>query len=183
VSGIILFNMIAFPPLDACSYIGIDSGASPVSLSLFFDILLACCDGITREEYVNGQFKTNLPAFSNKATVLKQCRKTLWKSLHDIKIHNITVGENMIHVYMDNETFGHKKIIFDAFQYSDKANKDKTNCTNYINCLTKASNISSTFNSCQSLFVNSIVTKTELNVESPVYLFNCDFKSNNLFYI
>lgn len=34
----ILFNLVAFPPLDACSYMGIDSGASPVSVNILFKI-------------------------------------------------------------------------------------------------------------------------------------------------
>lgn len=137
---------------------------------------MACCDGITKEEYINGQFKTNLPAFSNRAAVLRQCRKTLWKSLHDFKIHNITVSEKTLHIYMDNDTFNHRKLIFEAFQPSDS----QTRRTKYINCMIKNSEISFKNDSPESLFVNSIVTKTELNIQFEVYVFNCDFKSSKI---
>lgn len=140
---------------------------------------MACCDGIAKDEYVNGQFKSNLPVFSNKATVLKLCRKTLWKNLHGFKIHNITASENTLHIYMDNQTFGHRKILFNAFKLLDKE-KNTLNGIQCVNCMIKSSNVSSTFNSSESLFVNSIITKTDLNVESSIYLFNCDFKSSKI---
>lgn len=140
---------------------------------------MACCDGITKHEYINGQFKSNLPVFSNRATVLKLCRKTLWKSLHGFKVHNITVSEQALHIYMDNQTFEHRKIIFSAFKLLDKE-KDSLNGIKCINCMIKSSNISSNINPSESLFVNSILTKVDLSVEYSVYLFNCDFKSSRI---
>ncbi|XP_041626895.1 L-fucose kinase isoform X3 [Vulpes lagopus] len=42
------------PPLDACTYMGLDSGARPVQLSLFFDILLCMARNVNREDFLSG---------------------------------------------------------------------------------------------------------------------------------
>ncbi|CAF0975030.1 unnamed protein product [Brachionus calyciflorus] len=174
----ILFNLIIYPPMDACSYIGIDSGASPVSLSLFFDILLACCGGIDKEQYLNGQFKTNLPAFSNRAAVLKQCRLTLWNNLHHFKIHNITVSRHVKHVYMDNETFLHRKLILDSIgSYFEENSKIKKPIQKMLHCLIEDSKINSNDN---PTLINCFITKCNLNIENDVYILNCDFKSSKI---
>ncbi|NXA41609.1 FUK kinase, partial [Eudromia elegans] len=42
------------PPLDACTYMGLDSGAPPIQLSLFFDVVLSMASGVTEQEFVQG---------------------------------------------------------------------------------------------------------------------------------
>uniref|UniRef100_A0A8B9JNX4 L-fucose kinase n=1 Tax=Astyanax mexicanus TaxID=7994 RepID=A0A8B9JNX4_ASTMX len=43
------------PPLDGCTYLGMDSGAPPLQISLFLDILLCLCSEPTETEFVNGE--------------------------------------------------------------------------------------------------------------------------------
>ncbi|RLW01216.1 hypothetical protein DV515_00008186 [Chloebia gouldiae] len=63
VCGIVFFSSDAaeqllathvIPPLDACTYMGLDSGAPPIQLSLFFDIVLCMAGGMTEEDFVKG---------------------------------------------------------------------------------------------------------------------------------
>ncbi|NWS25046.1 FUK kinase, partial [Polioptila caerulea] len=63
VCGIVFFSSDAaeqllathvIPPLDACTYMGLDSGAPPIQLSLFFDIVLCMAVGMTEEDFVKG---------------------------------------------------------------------------------------------------------------------------------
>ncbi|KAM6123499.1 L-fucose kinase [Phoenicopterus ruber ruber] len=63
VCGVVFFSSDAaeqllathvIPPLDACTYMGLDSGAPPIQLSLFFDIVLCMAGGMTEEEFVKG---------------------------------------------------------------------------------------------------------------------------------
>ena len=50
----ILTNIHLYPPLDACTYMGVDSGASPLRIELYSDIMEALGDSpLTYEEYMN----------------------------------------------------------------------------------------------------------------------------------
>ena len=50
----ILTNIHLYPPLDACTYMGVDSGATPLRIELYSDIMEALGDSpLTYEEYMN----------------------------------------------------------------------------------------------------------------------------------
>ncbi|NWS76184.1 FUK kinase, partial [Crotophaga sulcirostris] len=81
VCGVVFFSSDAaeqllathvIPPLDACTYMGLDSGAPPIQLSLFFDIVLCMTGGVTEEEFVKG---------GGDASV-RSARSVLWTALH-----------------------------------------------------------------------------------------------------
>jgi hypothetical protein len=55
-------------------------------LSLFFDILLATCDDINKDIYIQGMFKTNLNAPKNNLAIIKQARSCLWDNIRHFKI-------------------------------------------------------------------------------------------------
>ncbi|KAI0236301.1 L-fucose kinase [Lamellibrachia satsuma] len=61
VSGVVYFSAkiaekLLMSPLNACTtYLGLDSGARPTQLSLFFDILLSMCSDVTREAFISGE--------------------------------------------------------------------------------------------------------------------------------
>ncbi|NWX91313.1 FUK kinase, partial [Nothoprocta pentlandii] len=59
------------PPLDACTYMGLDSGAPPIQLSLFFDIVLSMASGVTEEEFVQGAGDAST----------RRARSVLWAAL------------------------------------------------------------------------------------------------------
>ncbi|ROL52789.1 L-fucose kinase [Anabarilius grahami] len=42
-------------PLDGCTYLGMDSGAPPLEISLFLDILVCLCSDLTEHEFINGE--------------------------------------------------------------------------------------------------------------------------------
>ncbi|XP_054054964.1 L-fucose kinase isoform X2 [Rissa tridactyla] len=80
VCGVVFFSSDAaeqllathvIPPLDACTYMGLDSGAPPIQLSLFFDIVLCMAGGMTEEEFVKG---------GGDASV-RSARSVLWTAL------------------------------------------------------------------------------------------------------
>uniref|UniRef100_A0A663MMZ1 Fucose kinase n=1 Tax=Athene cunicularia TaxID=194338 RepID=A0A663MMZ1_ATHCN len=81
VCGVVFFSSDAaeqllathvIPPLDACTYMGLDSGAPPIQLSLFFDIVLCMAGGMTEEDFVKG---------GSDASV-RSARSVLWTALH-----------------------------------------------------------------------------------------------------
>uniref|UniRef100_A0A8B9MJG6 L-fucose kinase n=1 Tax=Accipiter nisus TaxID=211598 RepID=A0A8B9MJG6_9AVES len=80
VCGVVFFSSDAaeqllathvIPPLDACTYMGLDSGAPPIQLSLFFDIVLCMARGMTEEDFVKG---------SGDASA-RSARSVLWTAL------------------------------------------------------------------------------------------------------
>ncbi|NXR14113.1 FUK kinase, partial [Semnornis frantzii] len=80
VCGVVFFSSDAaeqllathvIPPLDACTYMGLDSGAPPIQLSLFFDMVLCMAAGMTEEGFVKG---------GSDASV-RSARSVLWAAL------------------------------------------------------------------------------------------------------
>ena len=64
-----------------------------LQLSLFFDILLAMCEGVTEEEYISGERGTSyvkhLMSLGETEAILEPRRKArvlLWKELHGLKL-------------------------------------------------------------------------------------------------
>ncbi|XP_072587651.1 L-fucose kinase isoform X3 [Vulpes vulpes] len=71
------------PPLDACTYMGLDSGARPVQLSLFFDILLCMARNVNREDFLSGHPPEMGQGDSDIAGYLQAARAELWRELRD----------------------------------------------------------------------------------------------------
>ncbi|KAM7100388.1 L-fucose kinase isoform 2-T2 [Ciconia maguari] len=80
VCGVVFFSSDAaeqllathvVPPLDACTYMGLDSGAPPIQLSLFFDIVLCMAGGMMEEDFVKGGGDTRV----------RSARSVLWTAL------------------------------------------------------------------------------------------------------
>ena len=48
-----LTNIHLYPPLDACTYMGVDNGATPLRIELYSDIMEALGNSpLTKEEYM-----------------------------------------------------------------------------------------------------------------------------------
>ncbi|XP_070118171.1 L-fucose kinase isoform X6 [Equus przewalskii] len=71
------------PPLDACTYMGLDSGARPVQLSLFFDILLCMARNVNREDFLEGRPPEMGQGGADVAGYLQGARAKLWRELRD----------------------------------------------------------------------------------------------------
>ncbi|EDV25942.1 uncharacterized protein TRIADDRAFT_55544 [Trichoplax adhaerens] len=93
------------PPIDACTYMGIDSGSLPIKLSLFFDILLPMANNVSRENFVTGN---RSGSYGNKddslllpedKALMEHARSVLYDELHQIRIRSILITEG-IHNYM-----------------------------------------------------------------------------------
>ena len=100
-----LLSLTIAPPLDACTYIGLDNGAQPIELSIFFDIALAMCGAIDHDAYVTGErsgvFGTSEKLTGTKGSVMKHARALLWRELHESYQVTAIVVEQGQHSYMD----------------------------------------------------------------------------------
>uniref|UniRef100_A0A8C2V248 L-fucose kinase n=1 Tax=Chinchilla lanigera TaxID=34839 RepID=A0A8C2V248_CHILA len=92
VSGVVFFSVETAerllathvsPPLDACTYMGLDSGARPVQLSLFFDILLCMARNVSRENFLAGRPPEMGQGDMEVADYLQGARAQLWRELRD----------------------------------------------------------------------------------------------------
>ncbi|XP_029058001.1 L-fucose kinase isoform X7 [Monodon monoceros] len=92
VSGLVFFSVETAehllathvsPPLDACTYMGLDSGARPVQLSLFFDILLCMARNVRREDFLVGQPPEMGQGDADIAGYRHGARAELWRELRD----------------------------------------------------------------------------------------------------
>ncbi|XP_060131908.1 L-fucose kinase isoform X3 [Zootoca vivipara] len=92
VCGVVFFSSEAaeqllathvMSPLDACTYMGLDSGAPAIQLSLFFDILLCMAQGVSEEAFVKGQ-RPGMGSGDNvqETGAERSARSVLWKTLH-----------------------------------------------------------------------------------------------------
>uniref|UniRef100_A0A452H8L3 L-fucose kinase n=1 Tax=Gopherus agassizii TaxID=38772 RepID=A0A452H8L3_9SAUR len=81
-----LLSTHVIPPLDACTYLGLDSGAQSIQLSLFFDIVLCMADGVTEEDFVTGRTREVGSGHTKEVAALRSARSVLWKALHAIPL-------------------------------------------------------------------------------------------------
>uniref|UniRef100_A0A3P9Q8C8 L-fucose kinase n=1 Tax=Poecilia reticulata TaxID=8081 RepID=A0A3P9Q8C8_POERE len=69
------------PPLDGCTYLGLDSGAPPLQISLFLDLLKCLCSDLTQDQFVNegraGCSSTDGP----QGATVRAGRTELWRIL------------------------------------------------------------------------------------------------------
>jgi hypothetical protein len=162
-----------------------------IKLSIFFDILLACCSGISKEKYLSGSFKTNHTVPQNQLSILRQARVILWSKMQSYKIHNITVlKDDCISIYVNNETLETRKNLFDNYerflQLSNTSNifyklENHKNNINLLNTQLNHSNV--LFNSDNKInkrtfLINSILDNSIIKFESNVAVVNCEFKNS-----
>uniref|UniRef100_A0A8D0YSM0 L-fucose kinase n=1 Tax=Sus scrofa TaxID=9823 RepID=A0A8D0YSM0_PIG len=93
VSGIVFFSVETAehllathvsPPLDACTYMGLDSGVRPgQELSLFFDILLCMARNVRREDFLVGRPPEMGRGDMETEGYLRGARAELWRELRD----------------------------------------------------------------------------------------------------
>jgi hypothetical protein len=146
--------------------------------------LLACCDGITKEAYLNGSFKTNHLVPHNQSSLLRQARTTLWNSLRDIKIKNVTV-KNEKHFYMKNHKFENRQSIFNEYEAYFKMNNNfkpfdlELAGVKSLNSMITNSK-ATTANQASSFLINTILEDSNVSCDDGVSLLNCHFKSSKI---
>ena len=54
-----LLNVDSLAPVDACTYMGADSGAgAQLAMSLWYDLLPAACPGVTKTDFEEVRYST-----------------------------------------------------------------------------------------------------------------------------
>uniref|UniRef100_I3JWN3 L-fucose kinase n=1 Tax=Oreochromis niloticus TaxID=8128 RepID=I3JWN3_ORENI len=69
------------PPLDGCTYLGLDSGAPPLQVSLFLDVLKCLCSDLTRDQFVSEERAGCSSAVGPRGTAVRSGRAELWRIL------------------------------------------------------------------------------------------------------
>ncbi|XP_069595628.1 L-fucose kinase isoform X1 [Ranitomeya imitator] len=94
VSGIVFLSTetaerflcaLAAAPLDGCTYQGVDSGAEPLEVSLFLDVLMSMCHDVSEETFLSGSRHINQK--------LRNARSVLWKELHDLPLSLVYIPD------------------------------------------------------------------------------------------
>ncbi|XP_020619681.1 L-fucose kinase-like [Orbicella faveolata] len=109
VSGVVYINISivekilsfhVYAPLDACTYYGLDNGADPIQLSLFFDILLCLAEDVTEADFVCGERSGSYGrstrmgtkcSSKDEMTLMRGARASLWKILRGVSLKGGTV--------------------------------------------------------------------------------------------
>ncbi|RVE72163.1 hypothetical protein OJAV_G00058910 [Oryzias javanicus] len=69
------------PPLDGCTYLGLDSGAPPLQISLFLDLLKCLCSDLTLDQFVGDEKADCSSPAHPQGAALKSGRAQLWRIL------------------------------------------------------------------------------------------------------
>lgn len=101
------------PPLDACTYMGLDSGEPPIQLSLFFDVMLPMTTEATEVEFISGQSSRTKDDNPEKDKIMRSARALLWKELSGINIWTCMIEDGSFH-YLSNTILNHKNLIMDC---------------------------------------------------------------------
>uniref|UniRef100_A0A4W4DQH7 L-fucose kinase n=1 Tax=Electrophorus electricus TaxID=8005 RepID=A0A4W4DQH7_ELEEL len=79
------------PPLDGCTYMGMDSGAPPLQISLFLDILMSLCSDQTETKFVNGERPGCSSPLGPQGAAVKSARSVLWRTLRGVALSLVKV--------------------------------------------------------------------------------------------
>ncbi|XP_005105725.1 L-fucose kinase [Aplysia californica] len=109
-------RLLAFytkPPLDACTYMGLDSGQPPFKLSLFFDVLLPMTSAVSEDDFIRGNRGASFgkPATEQPPSSkfnMEYARTMLWRDLHGFRMKAVIIEGGKYH-YMTHTAAEHKK--------------------------------------------------------------------------
>ena len=100
-----MLSLHNLPPLDACTYVGLDNGAKPLSLSLFFDILQCLTTSTTQEDYIAGKYRSSTQQSSETPpAIMERARSLLWKHLRGTKLRSVFL-QGMTHRYFQHVAY------------------------------------------------------------------------------
>lgn len=125
-----LLSFYTKPPLDACTYFGLDSGQPPLKLSLFFDVLLPMTTAVSEPDFVQGErsgtYGQPRTGGGDSKGSMAIARKLLWKELHGYRLRAYMVEGGEVQ-YFSDQALEHKKLLFqplksekDGFTWSPK---------------------------------------------------------------
>ncbi|XP_052231243.1 L-fucose kinase-like isoform X2 [Dreissena polymorpha] len=114
----VLLSFFTKPPLDACTYFGVDSGEPTIRLSLFFDVMLPMCSGVKRQDFRSG---ARCGPYGKHVAVgdiktMRAARTILWDDLNKFRIKACMIEEGTcLFPYTVQE---HKRNILDRMMES-----------------------------------------------------------------
>ncbi|GLD61656.1 L-fucose kinase [Lates japonicus] len=76
-----LLQTHVIPPLDGCTYLGLDSGALPLQISLFLDMLKCLCSDLTQDQFVGEERAGCSSAVGPQGATVRGGRTELWRIL------------------------------------------------------------------------------------------------------
>ncbi|XP_033113326.1 L-fucose kinase-like [Anneissia japonica] len=92
-----LASFCVTPPLDACTFNGLDSGVKLISLSLFFDVLLCMASEVNEEDFISGNRmqKRNTGINENELDKknITRALSLIWKNLRGIRLQAELIQE------------------------------------------------------------------------------------------
>ncbi|KAM9854214.1 L-fucose kinase isoform 1-T1 [Aulostomus maculatus] len=80
------------PPLDGCTYLGLDSGAPPLQISLFLDVLKCLCLDLTQDQFVREERAGCSSAAGPQGAVVRGGRAELWRILRGTPLSMVYVS-------------------------------------------------------------------------------------------
>ncbi|MDX9755056.1 MAG: L-fucokinase [bacterium] len=88
-----ILTLNVLPPLDACTYLGVDSGAVPLRIELYSDILLGMAARTEKETYMA------MESSAKDLSALHRAREQLWQTLRPLSFQAI-VAENGLFAHL-----------------------------------------------------------------------------------
>ncbi|XP_070686170.1 L-fucose kinase [Pempheris klunzingeri] len=74
------------PPLDGCTYLGLDSGAPPLQVSLFLDVLKCLCSAETLQHFVSEVRGGCSSSVGPQGATVRSSRAELWRILRGAEL-------------------------------------------------------------------------------------------------
>ncbi|XP_026166649.1 L-fucose kinase [Mastacembelus armatus] len=74
------------PPLDGCTYLGLDSGAPPLQISLFLDLLKCLCSDLTQDQFMSEERAGCSSAAGAQGATVRGGRTELWRILRGTRL-------------------------------------------------------------------------------------------------
>ncbi|XP_053282554.1 L-fucose kinase [Pleuronectes platessa] len=79
------------PPLDGCTYLGLDSGAPPLQISLFLDVLKCLCLDLTQDQFVSEERAGCSSVAGPQGAMVRGGRTALWRILRGTPLRLVYV--------------------------------------------------------------------------------------------
>ncbi|KAJ8417008.1 hypothetical protein AAFF_G00282350 [Aldrovandia affinis] len=81
------------PPLDGCTYLGMDSGAPPLQISLFLDVLLCLCLDVSETRFVSEERQGCASPHGTQGAAVRSARALLWRALRGTPLSLVYVPD------------------------------------------------------------------------------------------
>uniref|UniRef100_A0AAY4CRX2 L-fucose kinase n=1 Tax=Denticeps clupeoides TaxID=299321 RepID=A0AAY4CRX2_9TELE len=88
-----LLQTHVMPPLDGCTYLGMDSGAPALQISLFLDILMCLCVDLSETRFVSDERPGCSSPVGPQGAAVRSARAVLWKTLRGTLLTMVYIAD------------------------------------------------------------------------------------------